>query len=440
MKTMKPQETPMNEIQCVLQPVPELVPIFEAKRVLNLSAIDEVERSILDEAFRLYDGGFFSHALLNLWSAAVHNLRRKVEAFSIDMFLAAIANESGRKSYKRDESTLEDRWDSVDDYILVKGAADLGLLSPKAGKTLEIINWMRNHISAAHYNNNEVTQKDFEVFATLLNENLFSIALPPPGYSVSEIFAPVKTAELDQEQIQILADHINTLKSNEIRVVFEFLLSMIVNPPSEIALKNARELFPCIWKIAREDHKQLAGDRYYRLRMNSEESVPDNKEAADRLLYLLVTLDGVKYIPPVLRAAIFRKAVKDLQTAKDTSYGWTMEVSAAKALVEFGTDVPSIAFEEVYQEIFAVWCGNYWGRSNAFTYLQPFVERLDESQLVTAAEMFKNNNRVRDELVNELPNGHAVNLLRNFKDRIPLEIQKNRIDLIICNVLSLVGK
>lgn len=430
----------MIDTLCVLDPEQELNPTFDAGKSMDLSVLDEAERSILMEASQLHRCQFYSHALLNLWSAAVHNLRRKIEAYSIDIFLAAIANESGRKNYKKDEQTLEDRWESVDDVLLVRGASDLELLSPKARKTLETINWMRNHISAAHHNNIGVTQNDIVAFAMLLNENLFSIGLPPPGYSVSDLFAPVKTQKLDQDQIQILVDQIHALKQNDIRVAFEFLLSLIVNPPSNLALDNAQNLFPVVWELACDNVRQLIGQRYYRLRMNAEDSVPNNKESADRLLYLLVSLDGVKYIPDGLRATIFRKAVKDLQVAKDSSYGWNLEVSAAKALVQFGTSVPSSAFEEVYQEIFAVWCGNYWGRSTAYIYLEPFIEALNGAQLISAAQMFMNNNRVRDELINQKPNDCAVCLLHYFKDRVPLEIQKNKIDESIRSVLALIGK
>lgn len=430
----------MNDNQHECEAERAVVPMFSAEADFSLSEMDETEKAILDRACRLHGLGFYSHALLDLWSAAVHNLRRRVEAFGSEMFLAAVANEGGRKNYKPDERDLEDRWAGVDDLVLVKGASDLGLLSPKTEKTLETINWMRNHASAAHLSSNEITQRDVVAFALLLNGELFSAGLPPRGYSVSNVFAPVKGQAMDEEQIQILADQIRTLKPNEIRVVFEFLLSLIVNQPADAALQNARQLFPVAWEMAGQDVRQLAGDRYYRLRMNAENSVSDNNEAANRLFYLLVGLDGLKYVPEGARAAIYRKAVAELKRAKDTSYGWSDEEAAAKALAQFGTAVPSIAFEEVYQEIFSVWCGNYWGRSSAHIHLKPFVDVLESSQLVVAAEMFQNNARVRHELDNEKPNGNAVALLTGFKARVPLEIQKNKIDACIQSVLALVGK
>ena len=440
MKTTQTKEITMNGNPHDCEPKRELAPLFAANTDFGLSEMDQVEQAILTEAVKLHAGEFYSHALLNLWSAAVHNLRRRVEAFSTDMFLAAVASEPGRKNFKQDEPTLEDRWAGVDDLVLVKGASDLGLLSTKTGKMLETINWMRNHVSAAHYNSNEVSRNDVVAFAMLLNEELFSAGLPSRGYSVSNLFAPVKGREMDQEQIQILTDQIRTLKPDDIRVVFEFLLSLIVNPPSKESLENAKKLFPVAWEMAHEDVRQLAGERYYRLRMNAENSVPDNKEAADRLLYLLVSLSGLKYIPEGARAAIYRKAVGELRVAKDTSYGWKEEEAAARALAQFGTSVPSIAFEEVYQEIFSVWCGNYWGRSLARVFLKPFIDALEESQMVAAAEMFQNNTRVRDELIHIKPNDLAVELLSQFKTRVPLEIQKNKIDASIRSVLALVGK
>jgi hypothetical protein len=55
-----------------------------------------------------------------------------------------------------------------------------------------------------------------------------------------------------------------------------------------------------------------------------------------------------QYIPDAARATIYRKAAKSLAKAKDSSYGWAAEVTAAKSLAQLGPYVPSVAIEEVY--------------------------------------------------------------------------------------------
>jgi hypothetical protein len=131
---------------------------------------------------------------------------------------------------------------------------------------------------------------------------------------------------------------------------------------------------------------------------------------------------------------VFRHAAKKLAKAKDTMYGFSVEESAAKTLMQFGTHVPSIAFEEVYQEILAVWCGNYWRRSNAFTNLRPFFRGLSLEQIRTIARMFQQNERVRAELFQSKPKNHAVRLLEQLKDGLTIESHKAEIDQAIESV------
>jgi hypothetical protein len=77
------------------------------------------ETALLQQAKNLFDLGFHDHALLNLWSASVHNLRRRVEAYGADLFLSVIKDEPGRKKFDKDGETLADRWSGVDDLVLV---------------------------------------------------------------------------------------------------------------------------------------------------------------------------------------------------------------------------------------------------------------------------------------------------------------------------------
>ena len=43
------------------------------------------EQAILSEARQLFETGFHAYALLGLWNADVHNLRRRVEAYGTDL-------------------------------------------------------------------------------------------------------------------------------------------------------------------------------------------------------------------------------------------------------------------------------------------------------------------------------------------------------------------
>jgi hypothetical protein len=97
--------------------------------------------------------------------------------------------------------------------VVIAGATRLGLLNKKAGKALEMINWMRNNASPAHDNDQKLDREDVMALAMMLTKNLFQADMPDPGHSVSSLFDPVKAQILNSTQIDVLADQIRGLKA-----------------------------------------------------------------------------------------------------------------------------------------------------------------------------------------------------------------------------------
>lgn len=401
--------------------------------VSQFPAITNVEIQFLNDAKTLLDVGFPDHSLLNIWNASVHNLRRRVELYGVELFNSAIKDEAGRKKYENNGETLTERWGGVDDLVLINGSIKLGVLNKKAGKALEMINWMRNHASPAHASDNKVEKEDVFGIALILQKNLFEAEMPDPGHSPSGLFDPIKKSVLDEENLDLLRDQINAFKLSDIRITFGFLLDMICKGESPAA-ENAKALFSAVWERANEDLKCSAGQRYHTYLLDQEADTSSDKGAKVRVLETLLKVDGVKYIPDAARATLFRRAVKKLAEAKNTAYGWNDEVKAAKALVQFGTAIPSIAFEDVYQEVLAVICGNYWGRSDAYKTLKILFEKLNSTQLMALARLFRNNNRVMEELFQSRPKAIALSILSDIKEKMTIQASKDEIDEIITYV------
>src|SRR5262249_52624063 len=152
------------------------------------------------------------------------------------------------------------------------------------------------------------------------------------------------------------------------------------------------------------------------------------KAAAVRLLDFLTKVGGIRYIPDAMRARIYRTAAEKLADAKDTSYGWLAEEKAARTLAQFGPWVPTIAFDEVYQEILAVWCGNYWGRSRAHAMLEPFIQKLNTSQIRQVVRLFTESERVREELSQVKPKDRAMEFLSELRDKLTISSHKDEVD------------
>jgi hypothetical protein len=410
--------------------------ILESANGDNFPALVARETDLLGQARKLFDAEFYDHALLDIWNAAISNLRRRVEAYGVDLFQSVVKDEPGRKKYTAEGETLSERWASVDDLTLIAGAINLGLVNKKAGKSLEMINWMRNHASPAHDSDHKVEKEDVIGLVLILQKNLFETNLPDPGYSVSGLFEPVKASELGDEEIELLIDQINGLRVADIKVAFGFMLDLLCKG-EEPAVDNVWELFPAVWERANEDLRKAAGLRYHGYKLNPESDDSEDQGAAVRILDFLTDISGIKYIPDGARAAIYRRAAKKLVSAKNTSYGWTSEQKAAKTLKQFGPHIPSIAFTEVYQEILSVWCGNYWGRSTAFASLKEFIDTLNSKKIMELAGMFRDNERVKSELFQSKPKKQAKALLTTLKGKVTIQAHKDEIDEIISEVENL---
>ncbi len=405
----------------------KLPEILDSGHLDSFPVLIEDERRLLTKAAELYRLGFGEYALLGIWNAAVGNLKRRVEAYGVDLWISVVQEESGRKKYDKDGSSLSERWEGVDDLVLIFGATNLGLLNKKAGKSLEMINWMRNHASAAHDTENKVEPEDVFALALLLQKNLFETPLPDPGHSVSGLFDPVKNSTLSDADVSLLRDEIKALRAQDVRICFGFMLDMVCSD-KEPGITNAVNLFPEVWEKAGEEQRKTVGMKYHSLKFGAELGDENqSKNARNRILNLLVQLKGVRYIPDAARAQLYRRAAKKLAGAKDTAYGWKEEDVAATTLAQFGPHVPSVAFEEVYQEILAVWCGNYWGRSACFSILHDFVEQLGIDQIRQISRLFKTNERVRAELSQQKPKEKALELLDYFESKVSIEAIKDEI-------------
>lgn len=414
----------------------QLPAILDAPGEADFPALIDGESELLSQARKLFDAEFYDHSLLDVWNAAISNLRRRVEAYGIDLFESVVKDEPGRKKYNSEGETLSERWAGVDDLTLIAGSTNLGLLNKKAGKSLEMINWMRNHASPAHNSDHKVEKEDVIGLVLILQKNLFEAGLPDPGHSVSGLFEPIKSSKLGDEEAELLTDQIKALKAADIKVAFGFMLDLLCKG-EEPSVDNVWELFPVVWERANEDIRKTAGLRYHGYKLNPESDESEDQGGAVRILDFLTEVSGIKYIPDGARASIYRRGAKKLAEAKDTSYGWADEQKAARTLKQFGPHVPNIAFEEVYQEIIAVWCGNYWGRSTAYVRLSDFIDKLNSKKLMELAGMFKDNERVRSELFQSKPKKQAVRLLESFKDKVTIQAHKDELDDIIAEVEDL---
>ena len=179
------------------------ITVLDANYLSTYLTADEKEQIMIEKAANLLTADFPDHALLEIWNASVHNLRRRIELYSIDIFLSTVQSLSGRKKYKNEGDTLSERWGDVDDAVLLEGAEQIGVLNKKAAKALEMVNWMRNHASPAHDNEDSVSREDVLGLVAIIKSNLFDHPLPDPVHSPITLLNQIKNEVLTLSLIHI---------------------------------------------------------------------------------------------------------------------------------------------------------------------------------------------------------------------------------------------
>jgi hypothetical protein len=110
--------------------------------------------------------GLFDAALNFLWNETIRNLREKVARFDLEYFLDSLVTDPKRRNGIRTADDLG----KLEDWELIRGCLDAGLITEIGFKHLDYIRDMRNYASAAHPNQVQLT--GFQLIAWPANSDL----------------------------------------------------------------------------------------------------------------------------------------------------------------------------------------------------------------------------------------------------------------------------
>ena len=88
--------------------------------------------------------GLFDAALNYLWDETIRNLRAKVARFDLEYFYDSVITDPNRRSKLKDENDLV----KLDDWELILGCRETGIITQIGYRHLDYIRDMRNYASA----------------------------------------------------------------------------------------------------------------------------------------------------------------------------------------------------------------------------------------------------------------------------------------------------
>lgn len=291
-----------------------LVPFEQRLRVLRsfedaIGELDEERRMrsfYLSKCMAAVAAGLFDAALNYLWNETVSELRRRVAGYDLTYFFdIAVKDPERRKHLKTEDDLLK-----VDDFDLIRAASDIGLISEVGYRQLDLIRFMRNHASAAHPNQNEITGMQLLGW---IETCITQVVTLPEAQIVAEtkrLLANVKAQKITEGRATEIAKFFDDLRQDDADNLAAGLFAIYCHKETnEETRDNVRLLFPRLWDRVSETQRQQIGVKYGRYVANGDASEAESSRE------LIDAVGGASYLPEPTRVAEISIAIEALLRA-----------------------------------------------------------------------------------------------------------------------------
>jgi hypothetical protein len=330
--------------------------------------------------------GLFDAALNYLWDELVSALRSRVVGFDLAYFfdIAAGNNTDLRKGLK-DESDLS----NVDDARLLRSSLEIGLISDLGFVRLDHIRYMRNHASAAHPNQNDLTGLELVTFLQLCIREVINTPTDTVTAHTGRLLANIKKDLLDQVAVDAAAAFFDQLPLDRADTLANGLFGLYTAPDrTPTVADNVRLLWPRLWPFVRDAARSSYGLRHARALASAETSFAT---AARELLDLV---NGSAYLTTEVRAVDLSEALDLLSSAHHGFDNFYNEPAPARRVLDLAGeqgDVPNSVRERYVDVVVDCFLGNGYGVSTAaMVSYEKMLARFSSTDAGLALRVFMN--------------------------------------------------
>lgn len=380
----------------ILSPIEERRKIiFALESTIEILPIEDREKATYLSKFTVaVSVGLFDGALNFLWDETIKALRRLVVNFDLQYFL----NVAQTINAKYKNLNTADDLEALGDHDLLEICRRIGLVSDINYKRLENVNYLRNHASAAHPNENSVS--GIEMLSLLENCLKYAI-VAKPDHSViiiRQLFENIRTKQIPVEDFTLIAKDL--LKQPQERID-DFLLSIFgvyIDPRTDAPIrKNIDRLTPHIWDEVTEDTKFRIGSKFGTYRKNGD---VERRTAVQKFLE---TVDGQEYKDEDSLAAELLEKLQNLKTVHFDFNNFYNEYSHAKSIADSipAAGVPNAVRKFFVKVICLCYIGNGKGYKNgvdegAVKYYNKFIESFTVIEVKEFVHLFDDPEFVTD--------------------------------------------
>ncbi|SDH52344.1 hypothetical protein ACQ86K_12815 [Mucilaginibacter sp. P19] len=398
--------------------------IFSLEAAISILPVEAREKAAYLSKFTVAVAvGLFDGAINFLWDETIKALRLLVSEFDLPYFL--FVAQSVNSKYK--SFTTADDLEGISDHDLLDICRRIGFINDINYKRLEYVNYLRNHASAAHPNDNAVT--GFEM-VNLLETCLKYAITAKPDHSVIQIkqlFNNIRTKEIPKEDFEAIGDDLIKQPQERLDDFLYSIFGLYIDTRTEQPVrKNIDRLTPHIWDAVSEDIKYKIGAKFGVYRLNGD------VERKDFVQKFLETVGGLKYKD---EDSLAGELLEKLQNLKTVHFEWNNfynEYSHAKSIASSlpATGLPDSIRKLFVKVIVICYVGNGKGYKQgiderAAPYYNEFIERFTIAEIKEFLGLFKDAEFVTD-FDYTIPDRRLRNLVKFFKTKTS-DIYINRI-------------
>ncbi len=410
--------------QSVLVSVNERVTVFKnIADVLTKITDEQKPRSIYISKFiAAVASGLFDAALNYLWDETIIELRRRVAQYDLSYFYDnAVSNPENRRKLNNEEHLI-----NISDSELIDGSRKIGLISELGFKHLDYIRYMRNWVSAAHPNQNELTGLQVISWLETCIKEVISLPLSNVTVEIKRLLVNIKTnnvSDIDARKIASFFLNLTQEQANNLASgLFGIYTRLDTTPQTR---QNIHRLLPHLWDRVDEQARQQFGIKYGRFFANNDQE--QAKLSGD----FLELVHGKSYIPDGLRSADIDTAIEHLLQIHGSWNNFHNELPfamALKRLIGESGEVPSEISNKYVLALVEVYLTNGNGVAvNAQSIYCSLIDKFDSTQALMAILSF-NNTRIATKLQHKLCQSQYRELLGMMKLKVSAPAVRELID------------
>jgi len=361
------------------------VSMANLQRILTRIDSNQRQRSVyLSKFIAAVATGLFDAALNYLWDETILELRNRVVQYDLSYFY----DNAGLNVEKRKKVNTAKDLDQLTDSELIQGAKEIGLVSQIGFKHLDYIRYMRNWVSAAHPNQNEITGLQLIGWLETCVKEVITLPLSNATVEIKKLLASIRAQIFTDQEAKEIAIFFLELTQEQVNNLASGLFGIYTRADSPSnARDNVRKLISYLWDRVDEETRRGFGLSYGKFIVNSDQQ--EKQWARDFLEHV----SGLQYIPDNLKAVEIENALEQLLTAHRGQENFYSEPTFARQLeriVGAHGDIPKQVNQRYVHGLVEVFLTNGYGIAwNAEPVYENLLQKLDSEQALIATLSFR---------------------------------------------------